>query len=747
MTIELEATGIVKRYGPLLANDHVDLSVLRGEVHAVMGENGAGKSTLMSILYGMQAPDAGRILLRGQEMRYRSALDAIGAGMGMVHQAFKLFNSLTVWENVVYGMEPARGLFIDRRAAAAKVAALAERYRLQVDPNAVVGKLSVGVRQRVEILKALYRDARVLILDEPTAVLTPQERDGLFDIIRHLTADDRTILFVTHKLHEVMAITDRVTVLRDGKVVERMVTSETSAREIIRAMTGRAVNLTVEKRPAEPGAVVLEARGLTVASDGGKPVVDRVDLEIRAGEIVGIAGVAGNGQTELIEALTGLRIPDGGRVAIHGADVTTLDVERHRDAGLAYIPEDRATTGTALAASAADNLAMGFQRKEPLARGRRRDPCEGADRALRRQDRLRAACRRHALGRQFAEGGGRARTLACRAPPDRRAADARRRCRRHRVHPRPTRRRARPGRGRAARLRRADGDPGAFGSRPRHVRRPHPGGASRRRGRRGDAGPADGRPRPRRPSVRRHGGRMSIPAGMGASDQFGKHPPGHQFNQGGARQLAPRRLFVDCRQDAGVDREIGLGRTTGVANQRYDSEARPVPQSLGDLRVAADLFQRARRRDACCLFRHMDPVAQRFGSLGKRLVDRAAHGDATRQVGERHAIGSGLSIHQRDIAGHDFPSFSAPAGQLGDAAGNARRQPAMTRQDHWMDVRRMAIGIVVGPVPEKLPPLPRQTRQDLGAIQFEIHDGIPLRHAPIWAHRPAEVKRRRTEAA
>ncbi|MCX5517679.1 ABC transporter ATP-binding protein [Kaistia defluvii] len=369
-TIELEARSIVKRYGPLVANDHIDLSVLSGEVHAVMGENGAGKSTLMSILYGMQAPDSGQIFLRGAEMRYRSALDAIGAGMGMVHQAFKLFNSLTVWENVVYGMEPTRFGFIDRREAARRVAALADRYRLQVDPNAVVGQLSVGVRQRVEILKALYRDARVLILDEPTAVLTPQERDGLFDIIRNLTADDRTILFVTHKLHEVMAITDRVTVLRDGKVVDRMVTSETSAREIIRAMTGRAVNLTVEKRPSEPGAVVLEARGLTVATDGGKPVVDRVDLAIRAGEIVGIAGVAGNGQTELIEALTGLRIPDGGKVAINGADVTALDVERHRDAGLAYIPEDRATTGTALAASAADNLAMGFQRKPPLSNGR-----------------------------------------------------------------------------------------------------------------------------------------------------------------------------------------------------------------------------------------------------------------------------------------------------------------------------------------------------------------------------------------
>ncbi|MCX5496674.1 ABC transporter ATP-binding protein [Kaistia dalseonensis] len=367
-TVELEAIGIVKRYGPLVANDHIDLSVLRGEVHAVMGENGAGKSTLMSILYGMQPPDEGSIILRGAEMHYRSALDAIGAGMGMVHQAFKLFNSLSVWENVVYGMEPTRAGLIDRKKAAADVAALAARYRLLVDPNAIVGKLSVGVRQRVEILKALYRDARVLILDEPTAVLTPQERDGLFDVIRNLTADDRTILFVTHKLHEVMAITDRVTVLRDGRVVERMVTKETSAREIIRAMTGRAVNLKVEKGPSQPGAVVLAARGLTVGADGGKPVVDHVDLDVRAGEIVGIAGVAGNGQTELIEALTGLRIPDSGTVTLRGKPVTALDVERHRDAGLAYIPEDRATTGTALPASAADNLAMGFQRHAPLSR-------------------------------------------------------------------------------------------------------------------------------------------------------------------------------------------------------------------------------------------------------------------------------------------------------------------------------------------------------------------------------------------
>jgi general nucleoside transport system ATP-binding protein len=366
MAAELEAIGIVKSYDSLVANDHVSLAVERGETHAVMGENGAGKSTLISILYGLQAPDEGRILLRGREVHYRSPLDAIAQGVSMVHQASKLFHSLTVWENVVYGREPQRMGFLDRAAGIAKVGALAELYHLQVDPRATVGLLSVGVRQRVEILKALYGDARILILDEPTAVLTPQERDGLFAVIRNLTANGRTVIFVTHNLHEVMAIADRVTVLRDGRVAASMTTKETSPSEIIRAMTGRAVNLTVEKGPAKPGAVMLQVDGLTVRG-AGRPAVDRASFTIRAGEIVGVAGVAGNGQTELIEMLTGLRAPDYGRVEIAGREVTRADVEQHRRAGLAYIPEDRATTGSALQASATDNLAMGFHRAPPLA--------------------------------------------------------------------------------------------------------------------------------------------------------------------------------------------------------------------------------------------------------------------------------------------------------------------------------------------------------------------------------------------
>jgi general nucleoside transport system ATP-binding protein len=382
---ELEAVGIVKRFGANLANDHIDLAVRRCEVHAVMGENGAGKSTLMSILYGMLAPDEGTIRLRGREVTFRSSLDAIRHGLGMVHQAFKLFDSLSVWENVVFGAEPRHHGLIDGSRAAREVSELAERYRLAVDPFALVGDLPVGVRQRVEILKALYRKAEILIFDEPTAVLTPPERDALFDVIRRLTTEQHTVLFVTHKLHEVMTMSDRVTVLRDGRVVARMTTAETSPAEIIRAMTGRSVSLAVDKTKARPGRAALEVEGLTILGPhGGKPLVDRVDITVRSGEIVGVAGVAGNGQSELVEALTGARVIDAGSVRIAGVDVTKASVAKRRKAGLAYIPEDRAATGTALAASATDNLVMGFHRDPPLARGRLVDraACAAAARRL-----------------------------------------------------------------------------------------------------------------------------------------------------------------------------------------------------------------------------------------------------------------------------------------------------------------------------------------------------------------------------
>jgi simple sugar transport system ATP-binding protein len=378
---EIAAVGIVKRYGGLLANDGVNLLVEQGEIHGVMGENGAGKTTLMSILFGLQAPDAGEIRVRDAPVRFRSPIDAMAAGLGMVHQSFKLFGSLTAWENIVYGAEPRRGPFVNRRAARERVAELAARHRLVVDPDVRVGDLSVGVRQRIEILKALHRDARILILDEPTAVLTPPERDALFAVLKSLASEGRTVLLVTHKLHEVTAITDRVTILRDGRTVANLRTVDTDAGEIVRAMTGRNVNLKVEKRSLEPGDTLLKAVDVTIASPSGKRAVDRVSLTVRGSEIVGIAGVAGNGQSELVEALVGLRDPDGGRVEICGRDVTDADVARRRAAGLAYIPEDRAAVGSAPEASAADNLAMGFHRAAPLARGPFVDPSAFAERA------------------------------------------------------------------------------------------------------------------------------------------------------------------------------------------------------------------------------------------------------------------------------------------------------------------------------------------------------------------------------
>jgi simple sugar transport system ATP-binding protein len=363
----LEMIDIVKRYPGVLANDHVELGVERGEIHAVMGENGAGKSTLMSILYGLQSPDEGYIRFKGSTLVLQSPLDAIAHGIGMVHQAFKLFESLSVWENVVYRREPRRGPFIDGARARAEVEELARRHGLPIDPNARVANLPVGVRQRLEILKALYRDAQVLILDEPTAVLTPAEVATLFAVIRSLAAAGSTILLVTHKLNEVMAVSDRITVLRNGRVAERLVTARTHPEEIVRAMTGQSVTRQRPKEPREPGPVMLAVAGLVVEQHGRR-VLDGVSFDVRGGEIVGIAGVAGNGQSELIEAIMGLAPIAGGSVHVAGRDLTRGSVAAHRAGGLSYIAEDRARTASAATASATDNLAMGFHRAAPLAR-------------------------------------------------------------------------------------------------------------------------------------------------------------------------------------------------------------------------------------------------------------------------------------------------------------------------------------------------------------------------------------------
>lgn len=365
MTLEVEMRGITKRFPGVLADDNVDFSVEKGEIHALMGENGAGKSILMSMLAGLYRPDSGEILIRGEKREFNSPLDAIDAGIGMVFQSFKLFPSLTIAENVVFRQEPTRFGLIDRAEANAEVQRIAERYGLQVDPTARVDSVPVGVLQRVEIIKALYRDAQVLILDEPTAVLTPQETERLFDVLRALREDGRTIVFITHKLKEVMAISDRVTVLRDGRVVARLRTAESSPEEITRAMTGRDVELRPIPPTAPPGDVVLECEGVTVPGEG-RDAVSEASLTVRSGEIVGIAGVAGNGQVELAEAIVGMRPQSSGAVSLGGVDITKASIARRRDLGISYVPEDRHAVGSAPTASAAENLSMGHHRRSPL---------------------------------------------------------------------------------------------------------------------------------------------------------------------------------------------------------------------------------------------------------------------------------------------------------------------------------------------------------------------------------------------
>ena len=368
MTPALELRGITKRFPGVLANDAIDMTVRTGEIHALVGENGAGKTTLMSVLFGLFPADAGEIFLHGEPVRFTSALDAIRAGLGMVHQAFRLFPTLTVADNVVFREEPTRRGFIDRARGAREVGELAERYGLAVDPRAVIETLPVGVLQRVEILKALYREAEILILDEPTAVLTPQERDKLFEVIRRLRDSGRTILFITHKLGEVMSLSDRVTVLRDGRSVADLVTAETNPEQIAHHMTGRAVDLDRRAHAHESGEAVLTISDLTVIGEHGRAAVRDAEFEIRSGEIVGLAGVAGNGQTELIETLAGLREAAEGSISLNGIDLTTADVSTRRSAGMAYVPEDRHGVGTSHGASVSANLLLGHQRDPRLQR-------------------------------------------------------------------------------------------------------------------------------------------------------------------------------------------------------------------------------------------------------------------------------------------------------------------------------------------------------------------------------------------
>ena len=362
----LELRGITKRFGSVLANDDLHITVAAGTIHAIVGENGAGKSTAMRIAYGFYTADRGDILVNGRVSAIRSPHDAIALGIGMVHQHFMLAQRMTVAENIVLGAEPGSAASLDVKQAAADIRKLSNEFELSVDPDAVVDSLSVGQQQRVELLKALYRRAQLLILDEPTAVLTPQEVEEFFGILRRMREQGRTVIIITHKLSEVLAISDEVTVMRDGRVVGRLQTRDATAAEIARLMVGREVLLRVDKAPATPGAILLSIRDLWIR-DGGAARQRGVSLDVRAGEIVGIAGVEGNGQTELVEALAGL-VPSAqvtGTVTLGGRDITRLDARRRREIGIAHIPEDRHRRGLLLEFSVAENSILGVHHRTP----------------------------------------------------------------------------------------------------------------------------------------------------------------------------------------------------------------------------------------------------------------------------------------------------------------------------------------------------------------------------------------------
>jgi ABC-type uncharacterized transport system ATPase subunit len=363
----VEMRGIVKRFGDFTALDSVDLVVQEGEIHALLGENGAGKSTLMNILYGLYRPDAGTIRLRGKEAAIRSPRDAIAHGIGMIHQHFMLIPPLTVAENVVLGDERS-GPLLSRRAITTRVRELEQQFGITVDPDARVEDLPLGLQQRVEILKVLYRGSELLIFDEPTAVLTPQEVDELFTIVRTLREQGKEIIFITHKLREVFAVTDRITVLRAGRNAGELVTESTSASEIARLMVGRELR-PIQPRTSPPSAdPVLEIRGLQARSDRGVAALQGIDLTVHAGEILGIAGVGGNGQSELAECVLGLREPTAGTISIGGADVAHDDPKRTRERGVAFVPEDRRREGLVLAFTVADNFILGKQDRPPFAK-------------------------------------------------------------------------------------------------------------------------------------------------------------------------------------------------------------------------------------------------------------------------------------------------------------------------------------------------------------------------------------------
>ncbi len=386
----LEMRGITKRYPGVIANDRIHFDVRPGEIHALLGENGAGKTTLMNVLYGLTTPDEGEILLDGQPIRIAGPADAISRGISMVHQHFMLVPVLSVAENIVLGDETmANPWFLDRRRARRAIAELAARFGFGLDPDVKVGALSVGSQQRVEILKALYRKAQILVLDEPTAVLTPQETWEIFDVFRRLASEGRSIVFISHKLYEVLEIADRITVIRRGRVVGTRKPSETNEEDLAELMVGREVQLTADRGESHPGEPVLVVNDLSANDDRGHETLRGVSFDVRAGEILGIAGVAGNGQEELVEALTGLRRATAGRVTLGGRDVTGAQPRKLQRAGMSFVPGDRQRFGLVLSFPIEDCLVLTQYDERPFARGIRRNEKavdEWAERAIREFD-------------------------------------------------------------------------------------------------------------------------------------------------------------------------------------------------------------------------------------------------------------------------------------------------------------------------------------------------------------------------
>jgi simple sugar transport system ATP-binding protein len=366
----LEMRGISKRYPGVVANDDVNFDVRPGEVHALLGENGAGKSTLMNILYGLATPDSGEILLDGQPVQIKGPSDAISRGISMVHQHFMLVPVLSVADNILLGAETmANPIFLDRREAHRRIVELGQRFGFEIDPDVTVGSLSVGWQQRVEILKALYRQARILVLDEPTAVLTPQETKEIFAVLRRLADEGHSIVFISHKLYEVLEIADRITVIRRGKVVGTRLPAETNEDDLAALMVGRNVQLVVDRGESHPGGPALVVSDLRVTDDRGQEAVKGVSFEVRQGEILGVAGVAGNGQEELVEALTGLRRPASGSVSLGGRDVTGTGPRELQKRGMSFVPGDRHRFGLVLSFPVQDNLVLTQYDEPPYVRG------------------------------------------------------------------------------------------------------------------------------------------------------------------------------------------------------------------------------------------------------------------------------------------------------------------------------------------------------------------------------------------